>query len=643
MVSAGWRRSQREVPTVPKLIASFGGVKESNRPFRTFLPTVRKLRESSWTASTSFYRSSLYTSPNPEQHRTMNSTPQTTSVPSLRQLPMKSVKTLNREGLRQRVHEAVSALPEDTTAYFTACSECPHLVRTESDPARFAELESGNILAAAARLVTYWQMRVRMFGERAFRKLDDLSGEGALDAKDIDTLKTGYLALLPNDPQGRPAVFFNNSKADSPFLDGRESGPSKSRCLFYMLNALAQEGSSAVIMRYSATPKWEKARAFQVMRLIRAMPMQFDAFCYLFRPPPGAARLFRQGILPVVQEFGKYNLEGKGQFCVGESAAELREFLQKLGLEAKSLPAELGGTWTPEQFQQWLQLRLPRDKSQDLSALSQAAEEALLQERRERKRKFDVQYARERRKREKKEAEGLQDKSLALSKENLKLRDEEQRLVQLLEKAKARVAEHTARGQATVARPLSPPAMLPATTMPVTASRPSTVMPSRAAVAVATSDPGNSAVEALQLMLQMEGRKRKLESRGLANSIASEAPPDPLVDLVHQLRAKLAEEQRKTELQGLLIRALQPSRPPTTTDLLSHLLQQQGQPSIEKMLVELLRPAPQAPSAWLLEQLLHQRHAQPQESAQLLQQQLSAPAPPVPGPSPLIQALLGKR
>ena len=67
-------------------------------------------------------------------------------------------------------------------------------------------------VAAARRLAKYWLVRKELFHERAFLKMLDISGEGALSSTDLQLLKRGYLQHLPRDDKGRSVFSFDRSK-----------------------------------------------------------------------------------------------------------------------------------------------------------------------------------------------------------------------------------------------------------------------------------------------------------------------------------------------------------------------------------------------------------------------------------------------
>jgi hypothetical protein len=93
-------------------------------------------------------------------------------------------------------YKALHLIPRlEKTAYLEAQAHY-------SDPMRFVRCEDGKAEAAASRFAKYWEKRKELFGSRAFLPMNQ-SGEGSLSPEDVETVKTGYIALLPSKRQER--------------------------------------------------------------------------------------------------------------------------------------------------------------------------------------------------------------------------------------------------------------------------------------------------------------------------------------------------------------------------------------------------------------------------------------------------------
>jgi hypothetical protein len=94
----------------------------------------------------------------------------------------------------------------ERASYLRAMQLCPDLVATETDPLRFLRCERFDVRKASSRLLRYWTMREKIFGERAFRRMD-LSGEGVLTHDDVASFERFGTFLLPHDDLGRLIVY----------------------------------------------------------------------------------------------------------------------------------------------------------------------------------------------------------------------------------------------------------------------------------------------------------------------------------------------------------------------------------------------------------------------------------------------------
>jgi hypothetical protein len=102
------------------------------------------------------------------------------------------------------LQEALHDIPDvEKQTYLEALERAPLLVETESDPIRFLRCEKYVAGAAAHRLVSYWEVRKKIFGpDRAFLPMTQ---NGAM-AEDMVYSEKGFTTMLPDDDHGRPVV-----------------------------------------------------------------------------------------------------------------------------------------------------------------------------------------------------------------------------------------------------------------------------------------------------------------------------------------------------------------------------------------------------------------------------------------------------
>lgn len=151
------------------------------------------------------------------------------------------------------LYEAIEMLPmQQKKEYMEALKQAPNLVQTESDPIMFLRCENFNYevrvfiyayvvhpastkispthtmkhmiyfrsQAAAARLVYYWKIRRKFFGEH--RAYLPMTLSGAL-AEDRSLFETGFLAIHPKDARGRNVLFIDRIRAVPPLASRNAS------------------------------------------------------------------------------------------------------------------------------------------------------------------------------------------------------------------------------------------------------------------------------------------------------------------------------------------------------------------------------------------------------------------------------------
>ena len=123
--------------------------------------------------------------------------------------------------------------------YLEAMRLNPKLVTRESQLSYFLKHENYNEKAAARRVVQYWQLRGKIFTNRAYEAMT-LSGKGALDSQDVNFLRAGILQFLPNDVHDRTVIFYNNSA----FENCGFARDCLHRCLFYLLTVALEREST---------------------------------------------------------------------------------------------------------------------------------------------------------------------------------------------------------------------------------------------------------------------------------------------------------------------------------------------------------------------------------------------------------------
>ena len=120
-----------------------------------------------------------------------------------------------------QLQEELTKVPIDTKpALSEALIRCPDIVNSETTRLLFLWCTDFDAVAAAQRMVRYWQLRVEIFGnDRAFLPLDS---EAILDEEDRKQLFTGAIRILPHtDAYGRTIFYTDQQKLHTRSFDPR--------------------------------------------------------------------------------------------------------------------------------------------------------------------------------------------------------------------------------------------------------------------------------------------------------------------------------------------------------------------------------------------------------------------------------------
>lgn len=111
-------------------------------------------------------------------------------------------------------------------------------------------------------------------------------------------------------------------------------------------------GKKLVVFRFADSPRWERARAVKFTAIVETV-IKLHAIHCLFLPPPGARKMFKKRILPMMTSFFKTEIAGEQHGYLGRTASDLRTYLEEIGFRAGSLPTQLGGTWSSKDVPAW--------------------------------------------------------------------------------------------------------------------------------------------------------------------------------------------------------------------------------------------------------------------------------------------------
>lgn len=359
----------------------------------------------------------------------------------------------------------------DCSSYLTACKTCPSIVQNPSFRIPFLRRFNMDPWAAANRLVAYWKERELLFGEAAFRPLT-ISSLPQL-------FQEGSIVLLPHrDKEGRSVIFLDRQKLNYEQL---RDDKGRAQCLFYILDLAAQQNPSAstegvvILALVCKPPKYETVAKgkdiswwdsfFQsfsnlyewkfpkhcIRMTTKALPVQVAMIHFCTMPQSTGVGYLRTAAVKVcltmvgsyysditkVHHGGKQaedpstdndlhesHDEGLDQFSRLSQASLLRQ-LRPYGLYKRQLPEVMGGLFTSQNFEHWIQ----RQMNQEMR--NYATKEELLK----RKRQVNLIHSRQKRLRRRQEFDELNNQSEFLKAENQRARTEASRLEALLHQA----------------------------------------------------------------------------------------------------------------------------------------------------------------------------------------------------------------
>ncbi|GKY97756.1 hypothetical protein MPSEU_000733800 [Mayamaea pseudoterrestris] len=357
----------------------------------------------------------------------------------------------------------------DYSAYITACERCPEILQNPSFRIPFLRRFNMDPWAAAKRMICYWTERHFLFGDAAFRPLT-IAVLPAL-------FQEASIVLLPHrDKEGRSVLFLDRLKLNYEQLCDDKG---RAQCLFYLLDLAVQQNPTActkgivALALVAKPPKYDTVAKtkdvswwdsfFQsfsnlyewkfprhcVRIATQAMPVQISMIHICTLPQSTGVGYLRTAAVNVcLNMIGSYystltkvhhgnrkpesfeedddsdGAEGADQFARMHQASLLRQ-LRPYGLFKRQLPEVIGGSFTMQNFGQWMQ----RQSSQE--ARNFASKEELLQ----RKREINLVHSRQKRQRRRQEHDELGNQCEQLKIENQHSKAEIYRLETLLRQA----------------------------------------------------------------------------------------------------------------------------------------------------------------------------------------------------------------
>jgi hypothetical protein len=360
-----------------------------------------------------------------------------------------------RASSRRAFEEALDNIPAETkAAYLDAVKMAPQVVVTESDALPFLRCNDFDAIAAAKQMVDYWNLRAKIFGDRAFLPMIQ-GGCGALTNDDIVVLSSGSAALLPNDSKRRSVLIADRSRS----LDSvQQLLESKLRCFFYLMSVIAEnevsQNDGYVILCVLVTPRFSEFYdefAGRCVAVQRVMPARLKAMHQLVCPPKTGKLDWVTDIVTTATTKATSAFGNRSLTHTVNSTDLFLEKLERFGLGQDGLPPSAGGRWNYEEFIHWQRARChfeqaTRKESCNVKEagsfphVSKQSDENSVAKR-ERKRKLNIIHSRQKRERRRNEMNKLQEACATLRESNARVKKDNARLESLCQEATAVVME----------------------------------------------------------------------------------------------------------------------------------------------------------------------------------------------------------
>mmetsp|Transcript_5463 Transcript_5463/g.10898 ORF Transcript_5463/g.10898 Transcript_5463/m.10898 type:complete len:409 (-) Transcript_5463:404-1630(-) len=254
--------------------------------------------------------------------------------------------------------------------YQVARDTLDSLVRTETPFINFLRTDNYDPVKAAHRLALYWKCRKEFFGERWLLPMTQ-TGTGALAARDIALLRTGYLHFLPV-PNSAPIVFADISKAHDMLAQSAANNQNSedcietasNRCVMYLgtvaVNELGQtEGvtiAQVVHLENQMPPSRFRPKLWDMIRT--ALPMKIARVIVVQGYQEGKEALLEFLRLKLAG-YASVNAQMPVEQVYGDSVGQTISRLERGGINRNNLPICIGGNLNYDAaLADWTRMRL---------------------------------------------------------------------------------------------------------------------------------------------------------------------------------------------------------------------------------------------------------------------------------------------
>lgn len=330
--------------------------------------------------------------------------------------------------------------------YMKASEIVPGLVKDESKVIDFLRAEDYDPLKAAKRLALYWQSRKEIFGDRWLLPMTQ-TGTGAMSMRDVDILRTGYMVLFPNAPNG-PFAIVDHARLPKGVPTTCQMISSFYYITVFVNEAFQSPGLTILFVVRSGDRPTHTLRPELFAKGLKCLPLKLHRVVVAQAYEEGKQHLLEY-LGYQEQQYVSHNLSHSAQLVAANSARRTLDLMKAHGFERQSLPRYFGGDYDFDSFATWTRARISIEDIMSgapllrneliafrgVEVVGRLDKEASPEERAEGIRKRNRIYQRRTYHRGKLKTQALEEERNVWEARNAALREEGTRLEDLLKKA----------------------------------------------------------------------------------------------------------------------------------------------------------------------------------------------------------------
>ena len=254
----------------------------------------------------------------------------------------------------QQFHQCMAAFPQELSRDYPSGYALSSILRTEAPEILFLHCEDYNPWSAAFRCIKYWSHRKRTFGDRAHRPMLAASPKGALKHVDTEILKSGAISLGIFEPSGTASGYV--VCVDTQTLRSFEESATP-RCIFYLLTNCMEN-----MEEFSKGVTFVLFVDGNLAGCIAELLSWYMMITEVFPVGQVSAHIVPLGTNDSPDPDGyAANVQMEVHVHGGQHQTDVTTSLRTLGLPLNMIPPVIGGVGPMERAATWHQERLRKD------------------------------------------------------------------------------------------------------------------------------------------------------------------------------------------------------------------------------------------------------------------------------------------